>query len=284
MAAPPAVRRATPDDVPAMATLNGVVQAQHRGALPQEYRPFDRDAVAAHLLEVAPARLFWIAEIDGGAVGFVEVEVRSRPDNPFTVPLTVLDVHQLVVADDARRQGVGRALMAAVEAAAPGLGATAVRLEHRAFNTGAHEFYRALGYEVHTLVMRKPVATPGLRERVQAALTAAVAGRDRVAVPALRSALAAVANAEALPPGTAPAAPDPLPAGSRHVAGATAGLSAAEAPRRMLTDADVADVLRAEIAEHETAAEQYDRHGQPAAAARLREQARVVRALLLPGP
>ncbi len=52
----------------------------------------------------------------------------------------------------------------------------------------------------------------------------------------------------------------------------------------MLTDADVADVLRAEIAEHETAAEQYDRHGQPAAAARLREQAGVVRALLLPGP
>jgi GNAT superfamily N-acetyltransferase/uncharacterized protein YqeY len=272
------VRRATVADVPVLAALNEDVQVPHRSAMPEEYHPFDRQAVAAHLRSVAAERVFWIAEVDGRAVGFVEAEVRSRPDNPFTVPLTVLDVHQIVVAQDARRRGVGRALMAAVESAAPGLGATAVRLEHRAFNTDAHAFYEALGYRVHTLVMRKPVVP--LRDRVQSALTAAVAARDRLAVAALRSALAAIANAEALPVATTTAAADPDEAAGMHVAGSVAGLRATEAPRREMGEDEVAAVLRAEVAEHDSAAEQYDRHGQQGAADRLRAQSRVLRALL----
>jgi hypothetical protein len=50
-----------------------------------------------------------------------------------------------------------------------------------------------------------------------------------VAASALRSALGAIANAEAVPPGPAPAAP----AGIRYVAGAAEGLGAAEAERRI---------------------------------------------------
>jgi hypothetical protein len=44
------------------------------------------------------------------------------------------------------------------------------------------------------------------RERLQAALREALKARDKVAVPALRSALAAIDNAGAVPPGPAPAA------------------------------------------------------------------------------
>ena len=117
-----------------------------------------------------------------------------------------------------------------------------------------------------------------LRDRVQAALTAAVAGRDRVAVAALRSALAAVANAEALPPGSPADTADA--AGSPHVAGSVTGLGATEAARREMSDEDVAAVLRAEIAEHDDAAREYDRLGRPAAADRLRAQSRVLRDLL----
>ena len=83
----------------------------------------------------------------------------------------------------------------------------------------------------------------GLRDRMAAALTAAMKARDRVAVAALRSALARVANAEAVHIDTVPRA------GALHDAAVGAG--AADAPRRELTEADVREVVEAEVAEHE---------------------------------
>src|ERR1035437_10610742 len=58
--------------------------------------------------------------------------------------------------------------------------------------------------------------------------------RDRIAVSALRSALSAISNAEAISPPPAVAG-----AGSPHIAGAVAGLDAGEAQRRALSAAEV---------------------------------------------
>lgn len=99
---------------------------------------------------------------------------------------------------------------------------------------------------------------------------------------ALRSALGAIGNAEAVDPGTAgPGRPGA--SGSIHFAGAAAGLGAAEAERRHLAEADVAAIVRAEAAEREAAASQYERSGNAGRAAELR---RGTRALLdaLDGP
>ena len=58
-----------------------------------------------------------------------------------------------------------------------------------------------------------------VRQRLQTALGAALKGRDRIAASALRSALAAIDNASAVPAGRAPAVSPSSP----HVAGAVAG-------------------------------------------------------------
>ena len=87
----------------------------------------------------------------------------------------------------------------------------------------------------------------GLRDRMAVALTTAMKGRDRVAVTALRSALARVSNAEAVPVDTMPAA--------GAVEEARLGAGAADAPRRELTEADVRLVVGAEVAEHDRAAQ-----------------------------
>ena len=91
------------------------------------------------------------------------------------------------------------------------------------------------------------------------------------AVLALRSALAAIDNAEAIRPGTAPAA-----AGSPYVVGAVAGLGAAEIPRRDLSDAEAGEIVRAEVAEREAAAREYERGGQRGYADRLRREAQAL--------
>jgi uncharacterized protein YqeY len=123
-----------------------------------------------------------------------------------------------------------------------------------------------------------PDSRPGadLQARLQGALRAALKARDSVAVSALRSAQAAIGNAEAV----APSAGSPAPGGNRHFAGTVEGLGAAEAPRRILTEEQVSEIVRAEITERHQAAEIYERSGHADRADRLRREAEALHAAL----
>ena len=96
--------------------------------------------------------------------------------------------------------------------------------------------------------------------------------RDRVAVAALRSALAAVANAEAVHIDTLPRA--------GAVEHAQVGAGSADAPRRELTEDDVRAVVVAEVAEHDHAALHLAEVGRPDEARVAAGQADVLRRLL----
>lgn len=111
-----------------------------------------------------------------------------------------------------------------------------------------------------------------MRATLRADLTAALKRRDRVAVAALRSALAAIDNAEAVP------ADQPLPgdAGTEHVAGSLVGVGAAETERRQLTEADLRAIVAREVRERTAAASRYEQLGRPDDAARLRTEAEVL--------
>ena len=115
-----------------------------------------------------------------------------------------------------------------------------------------------------------------MRTTLRRDLTAALKARDRVAVAALRSAIAALENAEAVPTDQATdTAIDPT-AGNEHVAGAPVGLGVTEADRRDLTESDVRSILAAEVRDRTTAADEYDGLGRPDQAARLRAEAEVL--------
>jgi uncharacterized protein len=111
-----------------------------------------------------------------------------------------------------------------------------------------------------------------MRSRLREHLTAALKARDAVAVAALRSALAAIDNAEAVDAGAAA----PRPPSSPHVAGASAGVGSSDVERRALSEADIREIVREQIEERTNAAEQYDRHGRPEQAERLRREAAVL--------
>jgi uncharacterized protein len=116
-----------------------------------------------------------------------------------------------------------------------------------------------------------PDGAAGLRERLRGALPAAIKARDAAAVAALRSALAAVDNAEA-----ADAAQAPPGAVHADLAGTVAGVGAAEVARRRLSEAQVVAIVRAELAEREAAARDYERAGHRPQAERLRAEAGVL--------
>jgi uncharacterized protein YqeY len=114
----------------------------------------------------------------------------------------------------------------------------------------------------------------GLRDRLRAELTQAMKARDQPAVRALRAALAAIGNAEAVEASADALAPPS--AGDGPIVGAVAGLGAAEVPRRMLDESDVAAVLGDEIAERRAAAETFELAGEHGRAATLRAEADVL--------
>jgi uncharacterized protein len=88
--------------------------------------------------------------------------------------------------------------------------------------------------------------------------------RNRVAVGVLRSTLAAIENAEAV----APAETKGLAIEQSPI-----GAGAAEAERRVLSADDVTRIVRAEVADREEAAAEYDRAGHADRAAQLRDEA-----------
>jgi uncharacterized protein len=172
------------------------------------------------------------------------------------------------------------------------------------------------------------VGDDNLRDRLRRALPTAMKARDRPAMTALRSALAAIDNAgaadptRAAPTDAAPTDMDPQIAisearssgpdepgsgpsksagiGSQHpstgaglglsdlapqgphpgFAGTVAGVGATEVERRSLSQAQMEQIVRTEIADRETAATGYEHAGQLGPAERLRAEAKVLRSHL----
>ena len=118
-----------------------------------------------------------------------------------------------------------------------------------------------------------------LSTRLRAALTTAMKGRDRAAVTALRAALAAVDNAGAVTRTGDAVAPTEGP-----IAGAVAGLGAAEATRRAISDDDINALVWAEVTDREEAAAGYDQAGREDHAQQLRDEAAALRRVLDDAP
>jgi uncharacterized protein YqeY len=108
-----------------------------------------------------------------------------------------------------------------------------------------------------------------LRERLRTALPAAMKDRDRTAMAALRAALAAIDNAEAV-------APEDGAHGSLAIEAVPIGAGATEVARRALSDQEVEEIVRTEVDERETAAVDYERAGYPDRAEQLRDEARTL--------
>ncbi|WP_205752193.1 hypothetical protein [Cryptosporangium phraense] len=106
--------------------------------------------------------------------------------------------------------------------------------------------------------------TTDVRAALQDAVKSAMKSRDRAALSVYRTALAAIANAEALPVEAAPKA--------GAIEASAVGVGAVEAPRRELSEEDVAAIVRREATDRLTTASSLE-SADPDAATRLRAEA-----------
>lgn len=141
------VRRLTVSDMPAYhQPLVALLQdAVHSGAS-VGYLPPLTDAEAASYWETVLAgvrdgsRILLVAEHDGRFAGTVQLVLESRPNGNHRAEVSKLLVHSTL-----RRNGVGRALMHALEAQALAAGRTTLILDTR-LGDPSERLYASLGY------------------------------------------------------------------------------------------------------------------------------------------
>jgi len=135
------VRQATPDDAAELARLLDLFD--HMGAMPEQ--------VAARMLACQNVLTTFIGELGRQPVGFACLRLipHLQGDEPYA------ELTDIYVDAPFRRQGVARALITHVEAAARAAGAGGVVIITDFDNVGAQAAYRASGYVNWALAMAK---------------------------------------------------------------------------------------------------------------------------------
>jgi acetyltransferase len=143
----PHVQRIAASELPTHreALVDLLIDAVEHGSSLGFVLPLARDEIGRYWDGLAPSladgsRLLWIATDAGAALGTVQLELATKKNG-----VNRAEVQKLLVNSNARRGGVGRALMGVVEAAAQLLNRGLLYLDTEA-GSGAEAFYRALGY------------------------------------------------------------------------------------------------------------------------------------------
>lgn len=148
------IRVADVADIDALVELNRQIGEIHYDKAPHIFMPPSPEEKAFLLSALESSeRHFWVAEQEGRVIGFINAVITINESIPFIVKTPVCRIGTIVVDEDHRSSGVGKALMDACKEWAIGEGTTSIRLEVMAFNEEAKAFYEQLGYapEFHVL-------------------------------------------------------------------------------------------------------------------------------------
>lgn len=151
------IRHLKRDEVAALLPLSAQVNALHEEVHPEQYHG-----------EAAPEEVigFFAEKIDGGAIVFVDVGddlVRGfllavpvvREKTPFTRVQRYVEMDQVCVGEEFRGLGIGRELVAAMEAWMAEEGFTEWRSMVHGFNTQSQNLMRGQGAETYGVRFRK---------------------------------------------------------------------------------------------------------------------------------
>lgn len=156
------VRRAGVGDHDALVGLRIANAERHVELDPGLYRLPDVEAVRRHFdasLSGGSESLVLVAETGTRVVGMAElVPLALPPDHQILIPRPAAEIHT-VVLDGHRGEGVGAALVAAIERAAVERGIVVLYAGIFAPNTGATRFYSAAGFGPRGTLLSKELPT-----------------------------------------------------------------------------------------------------------------------------
>lgn len=106
--------------------------------------PSSAEQVVTRLVRIhsQPDQAIFIAEVDGRIAGWVHIYACPTVESELYT-----EIGGLVVDENSRGQGVGKALMVQAETWSRELGIHKVRLRSNILRQEAHQFYEAIGYK-----------------------------------------------------------------------------------------------------------------------------------------
>ena len=148
--------QATQENIQDLVELNGFVQGLHHARHPDIFKPSaNKDEVAGFFRKQlrVEANHFFLACFESKAAGYIWAAVHNMPESAFKYARRELYIHQIAVHPEFRREGVGSALIKAVDSLAEQEGIRHIELDSWAFNTDAHAFFQRHGFEMCNLRM-----------------------------------------------------------------------------------------------------------------------------------
>lgn len=134
------IRHATFDDVAAIHLITQAAYAEYRTLIPYSSIWLETPEIIAAEMQLGPIIL---SVVDGRVVGSVRCHVEHEEGQG-----DFMYIHRLAVLPSYRRQGLGCALIQAVEGLAKSENLRRVRLETRAAQPENYHFYQKLGYKL----------------------------------------------------------------------------------------------------------------------------------------
>ena len=143
------IRKAIARDSLLLSSLCVDVQRLHAEHHPEIFKmPYGDDFAVSFFKEILTdtATQVFIAEEKQRAIGYIFCKLFERPEGPFTYANRFLQIEHISVRPEARRNGVGMALMKRAVKLAGKLGATKILLSSWDFNRQAHAFFEQHGF------------------------------------------------------------------------------------------------------------------------------------------
>lgn len=144
------IRKATEDDYEAACVLFHTVDDFHVRMYPTIFQKTDGPArPRERFVEKisSPEKALFVAEWNGALCGLADVQEEASPPYPMFIPSRIARIDNLVVAEVYRRQGVARALLAAIRQWAEERGIASIQLSVYSKNTDALAFYEGARFE-----------------------------------------------------------------------------------------------------------------------------------------
>jgi GNAT superfamily N-acetyltransferase len=143
-----AVREARLSDVDTLCGLAMELQEQHIASRPEMFKPPQMDEIGTwfrQLLE-KPSANVWVACVEGTVRGYLVAVISELAEGPFNFARTWMQIDQIAVHQEHRRQGIARALLENARGYARTKGVADIELASWSFNQVAHRAFASLGF------------------------------------------------------------------------------------------------------------------------------------------
>jgi ribosomal protein S18 acetylase RimI-like enzyme len=159
----PAVRRATPADLPVIGRLGALLVGEHHGFDPRRFLAPSRGTPEGYASFIgtqleAPDAAVLVADDGGGVIGYAYAAVEGYNYMALRGPAGVL--HDIIVAPEHRGRGVGRLLLDAALGLFRSRGVPRVVLSTADQNEAAQRLFASMGFRRTMIEMTRELDDP----------------------------------------------------------------------------------------------------------------------------